>query len=68
LISRDIPVLREVAGDGAYYFKTTEPEALALAVEEWIELFSNGAQPDSGIIGWLSWSQSAKNLVAKLFD
>lgn len=68
LISRDIPVLREVAGNGAYYFKTTEPEALALAVEEWIELFSNSAQPDSGIIDWLSWSQSAKNLVAKLFD
>lgn len=68
LISRDIPVLREVAGNGAYYFKSNRPEALAHAIEEWIELFRNNAHPDSANISWLTWAQSAKNLVKKLFD
>lgn len=68
LISRDIPVLREVAGEGAFYFKSNRPEALARAIEEWIELFKNNAHPDSAKIRWLSWGQSAENLVKKLFD
>lgn len=68
LISRDIPVLREVAGDGAFYFKSIRPEALAQAVEDWIELFKQNAQPSSANISWLSWAQSAKNLATKLFD
>lgn len=68
LISRDIPVLREVAGEGAFYFKSNRPEALAHAIEEWIDLFKNNAHPDSANIRWLSWGQSAENLVKKLFD
>ena len=68
LISRDIPVLREVAGDGAFYFQSNQPEALATAVKDWIELFKNDAQPNSANISWLSWAQSAKNLATKLFD
>jgi glycosyltransferase involved in cell wall biosynthesis len=68
LISRDVPVLREVAGEGAFYFQTNRPEVLARAIEEWIELFKNNAHPDSAEISWLSWAQSAENLVKKLFD
>ncbi|MHB2093584.1 glycosyltransferase [Pantoea dispersa] len=68
LIARDIPVLREVAGEGAYYFKSNRPEALSHAVEEWIELFKKNAHPDSANISWLTWAQSAENLVKKLFD
>jgi len=68
LISRDIPVLREVAGEGAFYFESSRPEALVRAIEEWIELFKNNAHPDSAKISWLSWAQSAENLVKKLFD
>lgn len=68
LISRDIPVLREVAGEGAFYFESSRPEALVRAIEEWTELFKNNAHPDSANISWLSWAQSAENLVKKLFD
>lgn len=68
LISRDVPVLREVAGEGAFYFQSNRPEVLARAIEEWIELFKNNAHPDSAEISWLSWAQSAENLVKKLFD
>lgn len=68
LISRDIPVLREVAGEGAYYFESNQPEALATAVEDWIELYKNNAHPSSAAIKWLNWASSAKNLVTKLFD
>lgn len=68
LISRDIPVLREVAGDGAYYFRSNHPEALADAVKEWSILYENNSHPSSSSINWLSWSQSAKNLILKLID
>lgn len=68
IISRDIPVLREVAGEGAFYFESSRPEALVRAIEEWIELFNNNAHPDSAKISWLNWAQSAENLVKKLFE
>jgi len=68
LISRDVPVLREVAQEGAYYFSTTDANVLAEEILKWRELFEKNAHPDSTSIPWITWAESAKNLVSKLLS
>lgn len=68
LISRDVPVLREVAKEGAYYFNTNDADVLAEEILKWCELFKQNAHPDSSCIPWITWSESAKNLVSKLLS
>jgi glycosyltransferase involved in cell wall biosynthesis len=63
ILARDIPVFREVAGEHAFYFSGLEPEALAKAVKEWLELYKNGRHPKSDAMPWLTWRESTKNLV-----
>jgi glycosyltransferase involved in cell wall biosynthesis len=63
LIARDIPVFREVAGDGAHYFPNSrEPVVIARSVSEWLALDAQGLVPNSGQIQVLSWKQSAEQL------
>jgi glycosyltransferase involved in cell wall biosynthesis len=66
VLARDLPVFRETGGGGASYFSGTDPEALALAVGEWLELYERGALPDSSTITTLSWAQSTAQLVKSL--
>jgi glycosyltransferase involved in cell wall biosynthesis len=63
IIARDIPVFREVAGEHAFYFSGLEPEVLANAVQEWLELYKEGKHPKSDNMPWLTWKESTKNLV-----
>ena len=63
IIARDIPVFREVAGDHAFYFEGLDPEALATAVKNWVVLYSNGNHPKSNAMPWLTWKQSAQQLL-----
>jgi len=63
IIARDIPVFREVAGDHAFYFHGSIPEALADTVHEWLELNEAGQAPRSDSIPWLTWKQSTQNLL-----
>ncbi|MFK4444476.1 glycosyltransferase involved in cell wall biosynthesis [Caballeronia udeis] len=62
IIARDIPVFREVAGDHAFYFEGDTPQALADAVQAWIELDRTGLAPSSVKMPWLTWKQSAEKL------
>lgn len=62
IIARDLPVFKEVAGDHAFYFSGTDPEAMATAVERWLDLDRAGLAPSSTGMPWLTWSQSAKQL------
>ncbi|MBA2880006.1 glycosyltransferase involved in cell wall biosynthesis [Desulfosalsimonas propionicica] len=62
IIARDIPVLREVAGDHVYYFQGKEPDGLAGAVKQWLELYKTGAHPRSDDMPWLTWEQSAEQI------
>ena len=64
IIARDIPVFREVAGDYAFYFNGNEPGGLEEAVRRWLELYDNGQHPRSQDMPWLSWEQSAANLLS----
>ncbi len=66
IIARNIPVFREVAGEYAYYFKGSSPNDLALAVEDWLKLAKKGLVPDSKEMPWLSWRQSAIQLLQAL--
>lgn len=63
IIARDIPVFREVAGEHAYYFDGLAPEDLASAIECWIALHASGQHPRSDDMPWLTWAQSAQQLL-----
>jgi glycosyltransferase involved in cell wall biosynthesis len=62
LIVRDIPVFREVAGIGAFYFSGKEAADLAAAVRVWLELAKSARVPSSTPVAWLTWEQSASRL------
>ena len=63
VIARGIPVFREVAGEHAFYFDGRAPEDLAAAIEEWLALHAAGKAPPSSGMPWLTWQQSAQQLM-----
>ena len=64
LILRDIPVFREVAGDGAYYFENTkDSKILAQAIEDWFKLYKENKHPNSETIKWITWNENVKRLI-----
>jgi glycosyltransferase involved in cell wall biosynthesis len=63
LIARDIPVFREVAGDHAFYFSGTQAGELAAALQEWMRLHGAGNAPSSAGMPWLTWTESADQLL-----
>jgi glycosyltransferase involved in cell wall biosynthesis len=63
IIARDIPVFREVAGEHAYYFNGLKPLALADAIKHWLLLKTEGKTPQSDTMPWLTWEESAKELI-----
>jgi glycosyltransferase involved in cell wall biosynthesis len=63
IIARDIPVFREVAEENAYFFCGVSGEALASAVKGWLALSARGAVPASEAIRWLTWAESATQLM-----
>ena len=63
IIARDIPVFREVAGSDAYYFENDkDPEVLADAINQWLNLFAEETHPKSDDMPWLTWHQSTQQL------
>lgn len=67
IIARDIPVHREVAGEHAFYFaEDATGEALAVKLQEWLQLFTASQHPSSETMTWLTWRQSAGQLLAAL--
>jgi len=68
VIARDIPVFREVAGRGAWYFRAEAAEELAEAIRDWLALFAKGQHPDPADIEWLTWDENARRLSGFLVD
>jgi glycosyltransferase involved in cell wall biosynthesis len=66
IIARTLPVFREVAGEHAFYFEGLEPRDLALAVEQWLALQREGKAPASTGMPWLTWDQSARQVLDAL--
>jgi len=68
IIARDIPVFREIAGEGAYYFEGLEANDLARSIEEWLRLYWEGQHPRSSTIPFSTWSESYEKLKPLLQD
>jgi glycosyltransferase involved in cell wall biosynthesis len=64
VIARDIPVFREVAGDGCYYFSEETGEGLAISISTWIHLFLKNSHPTSYEFEHITWEQSSNNLLS----
>ena len=64
IIARDIPVFREVAGEHAYYFNGLDPQTLADSIKQWLTLHAEDKAPQSDGMPWLTWNQSARQLLA----
>jgi glycosyltransferase involved in cell wall biosynthesis len=65
-IARDIPVLREVAGEHAFYFKGLTPKELADTIISWLALNRKGMHPKSEGMHYLTWHESALQLKEQL--
>ncbi len=63
IIARDIPIFHEVTQDHAYFFSGKAPEILAETILSWLTLFQCNQHPRSDAISWLTWRQSAEQLL-----
>lgn len=66
IIARDIPVFREVASDGAFFFGGMNAQDLANEIETWLQLYANNQQPSSSHMNWIDWSQSTSQLWSQI--
>ena len=62
LIARDLPIMREVTGGSAFFFKGETAVELADSIEEWFDLFNKGVHPKPDGVPWRTWAQSSKQL------
>jgi glycosyltransferase involved in cell wall biosynthesis len=63
VLARDIPVFREVAGEHATYFTGTTPQALAEAVNRWLEMQRAGRLTPSDGMPWMDWAQATQAML-----
>lgn len=63
IVARDLPVFQEVAGEHAFYFHGMDPLTMAGGLVQWLERQANGTVPGSRDMPWLTWRQSAAQLV-----
>ena len=56
VLCSDIPVFREVGGEGALYFPPNNARALATLIESWLQ---GERQADPALISCISWADAA---------
>ena len=70
ILARNIAVFQEVAGAHASYFDAATPAALAQAVQHWLQQHANDPahrpSPQSADMPWLTWDDSAAQLLQRL--
>ncbi len=66
IIARNIPVFKEVAGKNAHYFSGKNPKTIANSIKNWLEKYKQNKHPTSLSMNWLTWSQSADQLLKAL--
>jgi glycosyltransferase involved in cell wall biosynthesis len=66
IVARNLPVFREVAREHAWYFEGLAPADLADAVERWLALHKEGQAPASSGMPWMTWDQSARQVLDAL--
>ncbi|MFC4930349.1 glycosyltransferase [Massilia sp. GCM10023247] len=65
LLARDIPVFREVAGDGASYFSGLDDASLSAAIADWLARRAAGHVTASSV-SWITWKENVRRLMALL--
>lgn len=63
VIARSLPVFREVGGEHAYYFDGADAASLAATLAQWLALHADGKAPPSSAMPWLTWHDSAAQLL-----
>ena len=66
IVARSLPVFREVAGSHAHYFDGLAPADLAASIDAWLALHAVGQAPASTGMPWLTWDESAQQVVGNL--
>jgi glycosyltransferase involved in cell wall biosynthesis len=66
IIARGLPVFREVAGKHAFYFNGVGRRTLKKAIHTWIDAHAKGKAPTTQGMSWLTWAESANQLVKKI--
>lgn len=66
LITRDLPVFREIVGEAGYYFNGFTSEDLANALQSWLGLYERNADLQPHDVPWLTWSESSQQLTQTL--
>ena len=66
VLASDIPVFREVGGDGARYFSLASPEHLASAIKTMLQMSAEEKASMATKIRTLTWNESAKELLARI--
>jgi glycosyltransferase involved in cell wall biosynthesis len=66
LLTRDLPVTREVAGDGATYFSGETASDLAGAIRSWLSQIADGTAPSSDPVQQRTWREHSDDVVAQL--
>ena len=63
LITRDLPVFREIVAEYGYYFSGYDAENLADALSAWLALDAQGDAPQSAGMRWQTWGESTAQLI-----
>jgi glycosyltransferase involved in cell wall biosynthesis len=63
LILRDIPVFREIAGDGAWYFDSNDHENLAESISTWLYVYRNLKIGPVSEIKTVTWKDTCEELL-----
>lgn len=63
ILARDIPVFREIAQEHAMYFSASNAAGLSEELSVWIEKLKTKNAISSDNLPWLTWKESAKQLL-----
>jgi glycosyltransferase involved in cell wall biosynthesis len=63
LLIRDLPVFREIAGDGATFFRAAVPAQFVEDLQNWLTRLAGGTATSSQSITLRTWAQSAGQML-----
>ena len=68
IIARDLPMLRELCGEHAFYYSANDSDPLAEEILDWWQLYLSDRHPQSSNIAWPGWRVSARQLTDCIVD
>ena len=68
VLTRDLPVFREVAGPSATYFAGLAAEDLAVSIKNWIRNEKQASIDEVKVSAWISWKESKDQLLSNILE